>query len=155
MPADLHTLTIHEAASLLRRGDLSSVALTESVLDRIVAVDNDVKAYLALTPEAALADAAAADALFAASNDPASLPALLGIPIAVKDVIDNGLHFELHSQGHLLQTPTPTLAPPILRRLSVGAIHGVHVRALFRLATAFFLLSIVTVHRSRSHRAQT
>ena len=57
------------------------------MLDRIVAVDNDVKAYLALTPEAALLDAAAADALFAAADDPDSLPALLGIPLAIKDVI--------------------------------------------------------------------
>ena len=87
MAADLHTLTIHEAAGLLRAGELSSLALTEAVLDRIVAVDNDVKAYLALTPEAALADAAAADAVFAAVDNPARLPALLGIPVAVKDVI--------------------------------------------------------------------
>ena len=87
MATDLHALTIHEAAALLRTGELSSVALTEAVLDRIVAVDNDVKAYLALTPEAALADAAAADAVFAAADDPSSLPALLGIPLAIKDVI--------------------------------------------------------------------
>ena len=87
MADELYSLTIHEAAGMLRRGELSSVALTEAVLDRVVAVDNDVKAYLALTPEAALADAAAADALFAAADDPARLPALLGIPLAVKDVI--------------------------------------------------------------------
>ena len=87
MADELYSLTIHEAAGMLRRGELSSVALTEAVLDRVVAVDNDVKAYLALTPEAALADAAAADALFTAADDPARLPALLGIPLAVKDVI--------------------------------------------------------------------
>ena len=57
------------------------------MLERIVAVDNDVKAYLALTPEAALLDAAAADAVFAAADDPETLPALLGIPLAIKDVL--------------------------------------------------------------------
>ena len=87
MATDLHALTIHEAAALLRTGAISSVALTEAVLDRIVAVDNDVKAYLALTPEAALLDAAAADAVFAAADDPETLPALLGIPLAIKDVL--------------------------------------------------------------------
>ena len=87
MANDLHTLTIHEAADLLRSGAISSVALTEAVLERIVAVDNDVKAYLALTPEAALLDAAAADAVFAAADDPETLPALLGIPLAIKDVL--------------------------------------------------------------------
>ncbi|MCB0253213.1 MAG: Asp-tRNA(Asn)/Glu-tRNA(Gln) amidotransferase subunit GatA [Caldilineae bacterium] len=87
MANDLHTLTIHEAADLLRSGAISSVALTEAVLERIVAVDNDVKAYLALTPEAALADAAAADATLAATDDRATLPALLGIPLAIKDVL--------------------------------------------------------------------
>ena len=87
MANDLHTLTIHKAADLLRSGAISSVALTEAVLERIVAVDNDVKAYLALTPEAALLDAAAADAVFAAADDPETLPALLGIPLAIKDVL--------------------------------------------------------------------
>ena len=87
MANDLHTLTIHEAADLLRSGAISSVALTEAVLERIVAVDNDVKAYLALTPEAALADAAAADATLAATDDRATLPTLLGIPLAIKDVL--------------------------------------------------------------------
>jgi aspartyl-tRNA(Asn)/glutamyl-tRNA(Gln) amidotransferase subunit A len=38
-------------------------------------------------PEAALEAAAEADHALAASNDPASLPALLGIPLAIKDVI--------------------------------------------------------------------
>ena len=70
MANDLHTLTIHEAADLLRSGAISSVALTEAVLERIVAVDNDVKAYLALTPEAALADAAGITTSAAAKQRP-------------------------------------------------------------------------------------
>jgi len=50
----LHDLTIHAAANLLRAGDISSVQLTEALLDRICGVDNDVKAYLTLLPELAL-----------------------------------------------------------------------------------------------------
>jgi aspartyl-tRNA(Asn)/glutamyl-tRNA(Gln) amidotransferase subunit A len=84
---ELFRLTIHEAAALLRRREISSLELTQAVLERIYAVDNAVKAYLSLTPEAALEGAAAADRALAASDDPASLPALLGIPLAIKDVI--------------------------------------------------------------------
>jgi len=84
---ELFRLTIHEAAALLRQRQLSSVELTQAVLERIYAVDNAVKAYLSLMPEAALESAAAADHALAAADDPASLPALLGIPLAIKDVI--------------------------------------------------------------------
>ncbi len=49
---NLHALTLHAAAALLRSGEIRAVELTESVLDRIYALDNTVKAYLALTPEA-------------------------------------------------------------------------------------------------------
>jgi aspartyl-tRNA(Asn)/glutamyl-tRNA(Gln) amidotransferase subunit A len=86
----LHQLTIHEAADQLRAGALSAVALTQAVLDRILAVDNDVKAYLTLTPETALAQAAEADAVIAAARSAGTsdaLPALTGIPLAIKDVI--------------------------------------------------------------------
>jgi aspartyl-tRNA(Asn)/glutamyl-tRNA(Gln) amidotransferase subunit A len=86
---DLHTLTIHEAHDLLRAGELTSVDLTEAVLERIAAVDNRVRAYLTLTPEFALERARLADARWAAwrrdGGEPP--PALLGIPLAIKDVI--------------------------------------------------------------------
>jgi aspartyl-tRNA(Asn)/glutamyl-tRNA(Gln) amidotransferase subunit A len=84
---ELFRLTIHEAAALLRRREVSAVELTQAVLERIYAVDNAVKAYLSLMPEAALDSAAAADRVLAAADDPATLPALLGIPLAIKDVI--------------------------------------------------------------------
>ena len=86
----LHKLTIHEAAALLRAGDITAVELTGAVLDRILAVDNDIKAYLTLTPELALEQAAEADAAFAAARQRgtlAELPLLTGIPLAIKDVI--------------------------------------------------------------------
>jgi aspartyl-tRNA(Asn)/glutamyl-tRNA(Gln) amidotransferase subunit A len=83
----LFRLTLHEAAVLLRRREISSVELTQSTLERIYAVDNAVKAYLSLMPEAALEAAAAADRVLAAADDAAALPALLGIPLAIKDVI--------------------------------------------------------------------
>jgi aspartyl-tRNA(Asn)/glutamyl-tRNA(Gln) amidotransferase subunit A len=78
-----YELTIHAASDLLARGELSSVELTQAVLDRIVAVDNQIKAYLTITPEVALEQAEEADRRRAqGENGP-----LLGIPLAVKDVI--------------------------------------------------------------------
>ncbi len=86
----LHTLTIHTAADLLRSGDIRAVELAEAVLDRILATDNDVKAYLTLTPELALEQAAQADVALGAARKAgtvAELPLLTGIPLAIKDVI--------------------------------------------------------------------
>jgi len=80
---ELYELTIHEAHDLLKKGEISSVELTQAVIDRIVAVDNDVKAYLTLTPELALEQAREADRRRAAGED----NPLLGIPLAIKDVI--------------------------------------------------------------------
>ncbi len=62
----LHDLTIHAAADLLRSGEISSVQLTEALIDRITDVDNDVKAYLTLLPELALEQAAESDRAIAA-----------------------------------------------------------------------------------------
>ncbi|RLC89851.1 MAG: hypothetical protein DRI77_15315, partial [Chloroflexi bacterium] len=59
---ELYQLTIHEARERLDAGEISSLELTEAVLERILAADNDVKAYLTLTPESALEQARAADA---------------------------------------------------------------------------------------------
>lgn len=75
--------TLIEARNALRRGDTNSIALTEATLDQIVAQDNDIKSFLTITAEQALAAAKAADEKRAAGED----TPLLGIPVAVKDII--------------------------------------------------------------------
>ena len=75
--------TLTEARKALRKGETTSVELTQAMIDRIVAIDNDVNSYLTLTDELALEQAAAADKRRANGED--SL--LLGIPVAVKDII--------------------------------------------------------------------
>ena len=79
----LYELTIHEAQELLGKGEVSAVELTQAVIERIVEVDNQVKAYLTVTPELALEQAREADRRRAAGED----HALLGVPLAIKDVI--------------------------------------------------------------------
>lgn len=76
----MHTLTIHEAKEQLSKKETTSVALVESVLSRIDAVDGRIKAYLALDREGALATAEQVD-----KNGGEGV--LQGIPLSVKDVL--------------------------------------------------------------------
>ncbi len=79
----LHELTIQEALDGMARGDFTSVELTAAMLGRIGEVEKDVKAFLIVTGELALAQAQAAD-MRRAQGDNAPL---LGIPLGIKDVL--------------------------------------------------------------------
>jgi len=78
---ELFNLTIHELQEMLKTGDTTASAVTESVLNRITAVDGKVKAYITVTGDVAREQAAEADKRIKAKD--AAL--LLGIPIAIKD----------------------------------------------------------------------
>lgn len=78
-----YALTLHGALNLLNSGAVTSVALTQSVLARIDAVEQQVQAYLALDREGALRQAEQADTL---RKNGQGGP-LCGIPLAVKDVL--------------------------------------------------------------------
>jgi len=80
---ELYALTVHEAQEMLRRGEISSVELTESVLERVAAVEEEVGAYISVQPELALQMAHFADERRAAGED----RPLLGIPLGIKDAI--------------------------------------------------------------------
>jgi len=75
--------TISALAAKLAAGELSSVELCQDVLDAIASKDGDIKAYVHVNAEEALAAAAAADQRRA---DGETGP-LLGIPIGVKDLL--------------------------------------------------------------------
>ncbi len=79
----LYRLTVHEAHELLRRREVSSLELTESVLEKIESSDQEIKAYITPTPEIALEQARQADERIAASD----IGPLTGIPMAIKDNI--------------------------------------------------------------------
>ncbi|MCL2615687.1 MAG: Asp-tRNA(Asn)/Glu-tRNA(Gln) amidotransferase subunit GatA [Dehalococcoidia bacterium] len=76
-------LTIHEAHKLLRTKQVSSVELTKAVLARIQAVDSKVRAFLTVTDELALQQAAQADKRIADGD----CRPLTGIPAIIKDLI--------------------------------------------------------------------
>ncbi len=80
---NLTQLTLTEALEKLRAGDITSVELTQAYLNQIEAVDPQIKAFLTVTADSALEQAQLADTARANGED----KPLLGIPIAVKDVL--------------------------------------------------------------------
>jgi len=80
---DLATLTLEGAGALLAQREVSAVELTRAVLDRIVATDRRIASFITVTPDTAVAQAAAADARRARGD---SGP-LLGVPVGIKDMI--------------------------------------------------------------------
>ncbi|MDC0738629.1 Asp-tRNA(Asn)/Glu-tRNA(Gln) amidotransferase subunit GatA [Cognatishimia sp. SS12] len=79
--SDLNTLTLADARDKLRAGDVTSVELTEACLAAIDKAEA-LNAFVHNTPEAALAQAKAADARLAAGD----APAMCGLPIGIKDL---------------------------------------------------------------------
>ena len=79
----LYRLSIHAAADGMRRGDFTAEELTGAVLARVAAVEPRIGAYLTLTADLAIAQAQAADRRRRAGAD----GPLLGIPLAIKDVL--------------------------------------------------------------------
>ena len=80
-PSDLPGLSAGQARELLDRREVSSVELTQAVLDRIRLVDDRVRAYVTVTDELALRQAQEADRRIAAGD---ARP-LTGIPMQLKD----------------------------------------------------------------------
>jgi aspartyl-tRNA(Asn)/glutamyl-tRNA(Gln) amidotransferase subunit A len=84
MPETLPS-SLREAAALIERRALSPVALTRACLDRIAARNDELRAFITVTAEQAMADAARADAEIAAGG---YRGALHGIPVSLKDLVD-------------------------------------------------------------------
>jgi aspartyl-tRNA(Asn)/glutamyl-tRNA(Gln) amidotransferase subunit A len=78
----LYDRTIHELRDMLARGETTSRKITESVLDRIKTVDGQVRAYLTLVGDEALASADKADEERRSASPRAPVH---GIPVAIKD----------------------------------------------------------------------
>jgi aspartyl-tRNA(Asn)/glutamyl-tRNA(Gln) amidotransferase subunit A len=82
-------LSLTEIIAALRSGELSSRELTLSFLQRIEHLNAQLNAYLTVTPGQALSQADEADKRLNAwrGSGGTEIPPLLGVPIAVKDVL--------------------------------------------------------------------
>lgn len=78
----MHNKTLAELSHALEKGELSSVELTQSFLDRIKKHDPAINSFITVTESEALTQARSADARRAAGN----ATALTGLPIAHKDI---------------------------------------------------------------------
>ena len=78
----MHRHSLAELSRLLQAREISSLDLTRAYLARIAAANNALNCYITPAPEAALAQAEAADARLAAGG----APPLTGIPVAHKDI---------------------------------------------------------------------
>ena len=80
---ELHWASATELARSLETNEVSSVEITQSLIDRAAAIEGELQAYLLPTADRALTDAAAADERRAAGK---SLSPYDGIPLAYKDL---------------------------------------------------------------------
>jgi len=78
----MFSFTLAEARAALRARKISAVDLTDAYLGAIEALNPQLNAYVLVTPEAARAQAAAADAALARGE----AGPLTGIPLAIKDL---------------------------------------------------------------------
>ncbi len=84
--AELHELTALEQAAAVRERQVSPSELVEHHLRRVEGMQTRLGAFVTVTPERAMEAARTAD-LLASRSDPSALPALFGVPTAIKDLI--------------------------------------------------------------------
>ncbi|TRL43477.1 Asp-tRNA(Asn)/Glu-tRNA(Gln) amidotransferase subunit GatA [Rhizobium straminoryzae] len=115
---DLTSLTIAAARDKLKSREISALDLTESYLKAIEAANGALNAYVAVTPEKALAMAKASDARLAEGKG----GALEGIPLGVKDLFaTEGVHTQACS--HILDGFKPNYESTVTDKLwAEGAV---------------------------------
>jgi aspartyl-tRNA(Asn)/glutamyl-tRNA(Gln) amidotransferase subunit A len=109
---DLTSLSIAEARDRLKSRDISAVELTKSYLSAIDAANGALNAYVAVTPDTALAMAKASDERLSAGKG----GALEGIPLGVKDLFaTEGVHTQAAS--HILDGFKPKYESTVTQNL--------------------------------------
>ena len=121
---DLTALDVFSILDGLRAGEFSCRELMSAHLERIQALEPRLHVFITFAPEQALAAADAADSRYAEyrKNKELQPPALLGLPIAVKDLITvAGMRCTCGSR--ILENFTvPFTATAVQRLINAGAI---------------------------------
>jgi len=114
---ELTALTITELLAKLRARECSAVELTRAYLDRIEQLDPQLQAYITVTADAALRAAEQADQARAAGED----QPLLGIPLAIKDVLSTK-GVETTCGSKILKGYTPVFSATCVERLEAAGM---------------------------------
>lgn len=112
----LHDLTALEQAAAVRSGEVSPTELVRHALDRIEALDGGLGAFITVTPERALAAAAAAGRRVREGGD---LPPLLGVPTAIKDLTSTA-GVRTTSGSRITADHVPTVDDAVVTRLAAA-----------------------------------
>ena len=117
--AELHDLTLAEAARLIAARKLSPVEYAESLLARTEALDPQLNAFITRTPDVALSAARSAEAEIMHGNLRGPLH---GIPFALKDIYDTaGILTSGHSRTCIDRVPDKD-ATTVARLKAAGAV---------------------------------
>ncbi len=116
---ELYQKTIHEVSADLRTKKVSSVELTKAVMDHLEKVEPKVQAFITITRDAALKQAAEADQRLASGKD---LTPLTGVPVAIKDLLcTKGVRTTCASK--MLETFVPPYNATVVEKLyGMGAV---------------------------------
>ncbi len=121
--AELTDLSVRQALDALSSGQVSSLELTRAYLARTDRLEPTLHTYITRTPELALGQAQAADdRRIVARKTGEALPPLLGLPLAVKDVLAlEGV--QLTAGSRILEGFIPPYtATPLRRLLDAGVV---------------------------------
>ena len=97
---DLYKSTAHELHDKLVNKEISSVELTNALYERIDAVEDQVKAYVTLDKENALAQAAKVDAMIAAGEKSGRIDEMLE---SIADTYDDEVETTLATLTSLME----------------------------------------------------
>jgi aspartyl-tRNA(Asn)/glutamyl-tRNA(Gln) amidotransferase subunit A len=118
-PGDLTTLTLTEAAALIRSRQISPVELTNACLARIHRLNPVLNAFITVTDDGALAQARDAEAEIRRGRWRGPLH---GVPIALKDIIDTA-GVRTTAASALFKDRVPEEDADVVRRLQgAGAV---------------------------------
>ena len=116
MPSNLYDLTLHEARELLNGRQVSSLELTQAMLDRVQQVEPQIKAFVTVTEETALQQAREADDALARGE----VNPLAGVPIQIKDnICTRGVPTTCSSR--MLESFVPPYNATVVERLHTGS----------------------------------
>jgi Asp-tRNA(Asn)/Glu-tRNA(Gln) amidotransferase A subunit family amidase len=118
-PSDVTALTAAEAAAEIAQGAISAEEYTAACLQRIAEVDGEVRAFIHIDPEHALAQARALDRTKANGE---RIGPLHGIPVGIKDIFDTA-DYPTECGSPILAGRRPQTDAAAVRRLrEAGAV---------------------------------